>query len=181
MHWRVWFHLPAHKSEPGRPGLASTNQNLHNKWEGMVTCTADVTTLQWIWQWVCAYLRSERRVVCRSWSDFSVATSVHPGWRQWGSAAAGEQGQTGRQLKNTHFHIWIGVLGSPPIQSHWANIQHSAALNLWLLIIFFCHWSVTYLPLLFRKWKVKYSDTIAHNISMKNHLQQNLNKNSGTM
>lgn len=43
MHWRVGYRLPAHKSGPGRPGLASTNQNLyHARGAVRVTCTAVV-------------------------------------------------------------------------------------------------------------------------------------------
>lgn len=34
MHWRVWSHLLAHKFGPGRPGLASINQNLRNESKG---------------------------------------------------------------------------------------------------------------------------------------------------
>lgn len=91
VHWIVWSHLLVHKSGPSRPALALTNQNLH-RGETPMLCNGCVTTLHPCfilcdWQHVFAYLRSERRAVCRNWSDFSAAISVCPVWRQWGSTA----------------------------------------------------------------------------------------------
>lgn len=126
VHWRAWSHLLAHKSGLDRPGLALTNQNLKTNKKGGHPVTSNtrarlstswprLTTLC-VWQPACAYLRSWRRAVCRSWSDFSAATSVCPVWRQWGSTAVkrSKQGvETLTQLSPTELnHIWIKTEGT---------------------------------------------------------------------